>query len=104
MTIYYEVKISAENQEQADNILNALLAKKLLTGGQIIQTPARFLWKGAVNEMASYCTIWSFTTNQHKQAVIDEVKKVSVEEVPMVWFTAIKGNEELLDWIEATVG
>jgi hypothetical protein len=56
MTTYYEVKISAENQAQADTILNSLLEKKLVTGGQFIIAPARFLWKGAVQDMQAYIT------------------------------------------------
>jgi hypothetical protein len=43
MTTYYEIKISAENQEQADKILNSLLEQKLVTGGQFIVALARFL-------------------------------------------------------------
>jgi uncharacterized protein involved in tolerance to divalent cations len=103
MTAYYEVKISAENTKQANDILNTLLTKKLVTGGQIIEAPAHFLWKGEVNTMPGYCTIWSYTTDEHKQAIIDAVKQISVEEVPMIWFTTIEGNEELLAWIEETI-
>ena len=103
MTIYYEVKISAENTKQANDILLALLKKKLVTGGQIIEAPAHFLWKGKINTMSNYCTIWSYTTDRHKQTVIDAVKKISVEEIPMIWFTTVDGNEELLAWIEQTV-
>jgi hypothetical protein len=33
VTTYYEVKISAEDQEQADTILNCLVEKGLVTGG-----------------------------------------------------------------------
>jgi uncharacterized protein involved in tolerance to divalent cations len=44
--MYLQVTISAETKEQADQILNVLLGKKLATGGQIIHAPARFLWKG----------------------------------------------------------
>jgi len=63
---YLEVKISAVNHDQADTILNSLLAKKLVTGGQFIDAPARFLWKGNIQDMA-YVTITSFTTDRHKK-------------------------------------
>lgn len=53
MQKYYEVFISAETRAQADKILNSLLAKKLATGGQFLQSPARFLWKGEVEEIES---------------------------------------------------
>jgi uncharacterized protein involved in tolerance to divalent cations len=103
MRPYYEVKISAENIEQAQTILTSLLKQRLVTGGQIIEAPAHFLWKGSVNTMSNYCTIWSYTTGKQKQAVVSEVKRMSVEEVPMIWFTEIDGNEELLTWIETTL-
>lgn len=100
---YYQVYISAENKPQADTILNSLLDKKLVTGGQFIQAPARFLWKGKITNMPEYVTITSFTTDKQKQALIEDVKKTSVEEVPMIQFIEFEGNEELLRWIDNTL-
>jgi uncharacterized protein involved in tolerance to divalent cations len=101
--LYYEVKISAENQEQADKILNSLLEKKLITGGQLIKQPARFLWKGKVQDM-DYITITSYTTDKHKDAVMEDVRKMSAEEVPMMTFTLPDDiNQELRDWIDETL-
>ena len=103
MTTYYEVKISAENQEQADTILNSLLEKKLVIGGQFIKSPARFLWKGKVQDM-DYITIASYTTDKHKNAVIKDIKLTSAEEVPMITFVAPDDlNRELRDWIDRTL-
>lgn len=100
---YYEVKISAENQEQADRILNSLLEKKLVTGGQLISAPARFLWKGKILDI-DYVTITSYTIDKHKDAVIDDVRKTSVEEIPMMTFTLPDDmNQELRDWIDETL-
>jgi uncharacterized protein involved in tolerance to divalent cations len=93
MTIYYEVKISAENQEQADTILNSLLEKRLVTGGQFLVAPARFLWKGKV-ENIPYVTIMTYTTDKHKEA----------EDFPMMTFIAPDDlNKELRDWIDETL-
>lgn len=102
MKEYLKVEISAEDKTQAYVILDALLAKRLVTGGQIIETPARFLWKGDVVNM-DYVTVTSFTVASNKAAIIESVKTVSVEEVPMVVFLSMDGNQELLDWIEATL-
>lgn len=100
---YYEVKISAEDREQADVILNSLLEKKLVTGGQLIESPARFLWKGVVQDM-NYITITSFTTDQHKDAVIEDVRNTGAEEVPMITFvTPDDLNKELREWIDETL-
>lgn len=103
MSIYYEVKISAENQEQADLILNSLLNKKLVTGGQFIAAPARFLWKGKIEDM-DYITITFYTTDRHKDAVMEDVRKTSSEDVPMMTFTVPDEiNKELSDWIDSTL-
>jgi len=103
MTIYYEVKISAENQEQADKILNSLLEKKLVTGGQFLKAPARFLWKGKVTDM-DYITITSYTTDTQKQAVMEDVRRTTAEETPMMTFVPPGDlNKELRDWIDETL-
>jgi uncharacterized protein involved in tolerance to divalent cations len=105
MTNYYEVKISAENQEQADVILDSLLAKKLVTGGQFLIAPARFLWKGTIENMKEYVTITSYTTNKYKDAVMEDVRKTSAEDFPMITFVVPDDlNQELRDWIDKTLG
>ena len=45
------VLISAEDKEQADTILDALLEKKLIFGEPILEGPAKFWWKGEICEM-----------------------------------------------------
>jgi uncharacterized protein involved in tolerance to divalent cations len=97
-----KVEISAENRKQADTILNALLEQRLVTGGQFLASPARFLWKGDVVDM-EYVTITSFTLEQHREEVIQAVKANSVEDVPMIAFFSFTPNPELADWIKATV-
>lgn len=99
---YLQVLISAEDKQQADAILNTLLEKKLVTGGQMINAPARFLWKGKITDM-DYFTITSFSLVKNKARIISEVKIVSVEEVPMIQFIPFDGNQELLDWIDKTL-
>ncbi len=99
---YLKVEISAETKENADEILNALLDKKLVTGGQFIHAPARFLWKGKIEDI-DYFTITSYTLEKHKEEIIKETKKVSDEDFPMITFTPFECNEELQRWIEETV-
>lgn len=99
MTKYLQVYISAENKNQADTILNSLLTKKLVAGGLLLSGPSRFWWKEEIVSM-DYYNISAFTIEKHKHTIIEDVKKTSVEEVPMVWFVAFEGNEELLKWID----
>jgi uncharacterized protein involved in tolerance to divalent cations len=101
-TNFLQAFISAENKEQADAILDSLLTKHLISGGLITNGPSRFWWKGKITEM-NYYTISAFTSTKYKKAIIADVKKTSVEEVPMIWFVAIDGNTELLDWIKENI-
>ena len=99
---YLKVEISAETKKNADEILNLLLGKKLVTGGQFIHAPARFLWKGKIEDI-DYFTITSYSLDKHKEAIITETKNVSIEDFPMITFTPFDCNNELQKWIEETV-
>lgn len=96
---YYQVLISAENKEQANTILDALLEQKLIFGGPILEGPAKFWWKGEICEM-NYAYILTYTRADLKEKLIAEAEKASDEEVCMISFMPFEGNpalEELLD-------
>ena len=98
----YKVEISAETTDEAHRILDRLLERRLVTGGQILAAPARFLWKGEVVDM-DYITITSFTVETHKAAIIEVAEDASAEEVPMIRFFPFEGNRLLEEWITSTV-
>ena len=100
---YFRALISAENSKRANRILDELLRKKLVAGGMITKGPAKVWWKGEIVK-TEYYNISVLTRERHKDAVITTVKQVSVEEVPMIAFFPLEGNEELLRWIDASVG
>ena len=102
LTTPVQAIISAEDKEQADAILSALLEKKLVIGGLMLEAPAKFWWKGKIFEM-KYCNILTFTLAKHKKKILSEVKRISVEEVPMIVFSPIEGNSKFLNWIETTL-
>jgi uncharacterized protein involved in tolerance to divalent cations len=99
---YYQVFISAENKEQANHILDALLEKKLILGGPIIEGPAKFWWKEKIVSM-DYCYLLTYTKENLKQEIIEEAKNLSEEEIPMISFIEIEGNPELLKLIDETL-
>lgn len=101
MSNFIKIEISAETKQQADDILNALLEKKLVAGSVITKAPSRFWWKGQVLDM-EYFTLSAFSLVQHQDAIAGQVKELTLEEVPMVWYWEINGNSELLDWITAS--
>lgn len=99
---YYQVLISAESREQANTILDALLVKKLVLGGPILEGPAKFWWKGEIIEM-NYAYVLTYTTEKLKEEVIRVVSIASAEEVPMISFTQFEGNPPLLELIDSTL-
>lgn len=51
-----------------------------------------------------YVTITSYTVDKHKEAIIDDVRKTTIEEVPMITFAAFDDlNKELRNWIDETL-
>ncbi len=99
---YYQVLISAENKTQAGVILDSLLKDKLILGGPIIEGPAKFWWKGEIVEM-NYAYIMTYTIETLIQKVVENCKSVSIEEVPMISFVEMAGNQELIDLINVTL-
>lgn len=102
MSKYLQGYISATHKKQAVVILNSLLNKKFVAGGLLLHGPSRFWWKDKIID-ADYYNISVFTTKRHKQAIIEDVKNTSSEEVPMIWFVEFEGNEELLRWIDLEI-
>lgn len=100
---YYQVFISAEDKEQATTILNALLEKKLILGGPILQGATKFWWEDEIVNMPEYSYIFTYTTEKLKQDVLEEYEKVSVEDVPMISFIEFEGNPKLLELIDKTL-
>lgn len=98
----YQVFISAEDKGQAETILHALLTKKLILGGPILEGPAKFWWKGEIVSMG-YCYILSYTTEGLKERVIEETKKVSKEEIPMLSFVRFEGNPDFSKLVRDTL-
>lgn len=99
---YYQVLISAEDKEQATDILDALLEKKLILGGPILEGPAKFWWKGEIVEM-DYAYILTYTTEKHKEAIVGEVNKTAEEEIPMISFIPFEANDALKKLIDETL-
>jgi uncharacterized protein involved in tolerance to divalent cations len=100
---YLHILISAETVEQATAILDTLLEKKVITGGPILQGPAKFWWKRKVAIM-NYCYILTYSKDMYREEIEKTVREVSEEEVPMISFIPFDGNRELLEWIDSIVG
>jgi hypothetical protein len=96
---YFQVLISSEQRVQALNILDHLIAKRLVFGGPVLNGPAKFLWKGEWVQH-DYCFISTVTREDLKDDLIREAEKASVEEVCMISFIAFEGNPALIKLLD----
>lgn len=99
---YYQVLISAEDNKQANIILDVLLEKKLILGGPVLKGPAKFWWKDEIVKM-DYCYILTYTKSKLKEEVIEEVGKVTREEIPMISFIPLEANRKLEQLLDHTL-
>jgi uncharacterized protein involved in tolerance to divalent cations len=97
---YYQAWISATSREEAEKILELLLAKHLVAGGLITQGFSHHWWQGKIDR-EPYWQISTFTIKKHCQLIIQAVKSISRDETPVVAFHRIdQGNSDFFHWIK----
>ena len=115
---YYQVVISAEQTVQANRILDALLAARLVLGGPIVGGPAKFLWNfattnadvsaqtaalGVVAVEQDYRLILTYTRAELKERVIAAAEAASLEKICMISFLPMEPNRALAELIDDCV-
>ena len=98
---HYRALISANTKEQAVDILDSLVTKKIVAGGLITHGPSRYWWKNKIVEK-EYYNISTFLPCERKDILISEVRKISVDETPIVALFPMDGNRDFLDWIDSS--
>lgn len=98
MTQYCRVRISATSEIEANTISRALVTQKLVAGTIMYSGNCHYWWKDEIVEKV-YWNIGAFSVMAHKDAIINEVKKLHSDECPIIAFNEIDGNEEFLEWI-----
>jgi periplasmic divalent cation tolerance protein len=97
-----KVRISANSDDEAKYISDHLINKKLVAGCLINSGNSRFHWKGDIKQQ-EYYNIQAYTVSSLKQDIISEVKDLHSDDVPIIEYTDIEGNEDFIDWIETSV-
>lgn len=112
---YYQVFISAEQTVQAQRILDALMARQLVSGGPIVGGPAKFLWNFKESDVPDhlrehkllvveqdYNYIITYTREDLKAELVDVAESASLEEVCMISFLPMEPNRALRALLDAT--
>ncbi|MBI5228963.1 divalent-cation tolerance protein CutA [Candidatus Micrarchaeota archaeon] len=96
---FCQVLISATSSEEANQISDALVKRKLVAGSLMTHGPSRYWWNGRVVEK-EYYNIQAFSMLRNKQEIISTIKKIHGDACPIIAFFEIDGNDEFLKWIE----
>jgi hypothetical protein len=112
---YYQVFISAEQTIQAERILDALMARQLVSGGPILGGPAKFLWNFKDSDVPDhlrehkllvveqdYKYLVTYTREDLKAELVDVAEAASLEEVCMISFLPMEPNRALKNLLDAT--
>jgi len=96
----YRVLIGEPKKEIAQKIVSSLIEKRLIASSLINNGESTYRWEDKV-ETEDYHSISAFTNEKNKEKIIEEVKKISKENVPVIAFFKIDdGNPDFLKWIE----
>lgn len=99
---FCQVLISATSREEANEISDSLVTKKLIAGSLILKGPSRYWWQGEIVER-EYFNIQAFSLIKNKEKIIEEVKKIHADDCPIIAFFEMDGNQEFLDWVRESV-
>ena len=97
--MHVKAVISATSKEEADRISDKLTEEKLVAGTFITEGDSRYHWEGEIVE-ETYYNISCYTLEKHKEEIIELVEDIHSDDVPIIEFTEIDGNQGFLDWIE----
>ncbi|EKD43513.1 MAG: hypothetical protein ACD_72C00244G0003 [uncultured bacterium] len=99
MSKYCRVRISATSEEEANKISRTLVEKKLVAGTMIYSGNSHYWWKERIEEKI-YWNIGAFSVLEHKDTIINEVRKLHSDVCPIIAFNEIDGNKDFLQWID----
>jgi periplasmic divalent cation tolerance protein len=100
--MHIKAVISATSKEEADRISDKLTQKELVAGTLITDGDSRYHWKGDIVE-ETYYNISCYTLDPKKETIIEHVEDLHSDDVPIIEFTEIDGNQDFLDWIEENI-
>ena len=103
MDEFLYIIISATSREEADRISEVLVKKKLIAGSLILKGDSRFWWKGKVQK-EPYWNVHAHSLAGNRERIIEVVEGMHKDEVPIIAFLKLDGNEKFLNWIREEIG
>jgi len=98
---YIQIMVSIDDQKQAEQLIKALLQKRLIACGQCLpKMNSYFRWQGDICCDEEYLLLLK-TQQPHYQAVEQMIKKHHPYDVPeIIAMDIVAGHEDYLTWIK----
>ena len=96
---YFMGIINSPSESEAREILETILRERLIAGGTITKAKSIYKWKGNIED-EDYYSITVYTNSRNRRKIIDAVRKISVEELPLVIFSRINSDRKIYEWIK----
>ena len=105
MSDVYVVLVNTGSEEEAEQIVRALVEDQLAACGNIYpRIRSIYRWQGKIEDEAEVPVILK-TTKDHMSALIARVEALHSYDVPeIIALPVVEGNEPYLDWVRAQVG
>jgi periplasmic divalent cation tolerance protein len=102
---HVEIHFTVDNQADADSIVGALLAERLVACGQRIgPIISRYWWSGSIQHTEEWLVLLK-TRSELTERVIDAVVEHHPYETPeVVALPIVSGHPGYLDWVDAVTG
>lgn len=100
-TDFIIILVTCVSKKEAENIVNALLKKRLIACGNIISgVESKFWWSGRIDKAKEILILLKARKKDFKK-IGKEIKRIHSYEVPeVIAIPIISGNEKYLDWLK----
>ncbi|MBR9704405.1 divalent-cation tolerance protein CutA [Candidatus Pacearchaeota archaeon] len=92
------IYVTHENEDSARKIVDHLVSKKFIAGGNIFPISSIYWWKGKIEDISEYVSILK-TKSENWEKVKNEVIKIHPYEVPAIIKFCVSANSEYEAWI-----
>jgi len=99
---YIQVLISSPSRDEANQLSDLLVSKRLVAGCLILDGSSRYWWDEQIVEK-QYWNIQAFSLAKNKERIIETVESAASDECPIVAFFELDGNGKFLNWISQSV-
>lgn len=97
-----KIELNTFLKEELDNIIDALLAKKLIACADIFPVRSQYCWKGEIADEPRFQAV-AYTLADKKDEVVKVVLEMHSDDIPGIIVTPVEANKEYEDWVKESL-